>query len=277
MLASYDNASQVYGTPQTLYTPPTGMRIGYPAFLPDSTGLLFEHEVRKSDTDTLMVTRNSARSELWWLKNDATPMPVPLKTLNGVGSAGTSYLPAGAQQHGLNNVGNEVSYDDTTLSYEPTVLPIVAGGYAWVVFTSRRMYGNQCVTDPWASQPENYNLQDPAVAPTKKLWVAAIDLSSPAGMDPSHPAFYLPAQELTAGNSRGFWVLDPCRADGASCESGDQCCNGYCEPDPSNPASLICTNTVVCAGLQEKCTTAADCCDTTNACVNGFCAGSQIL
>jgi hypothetical protein len=277
MLASYDNAAKLYGTPKTLYTPPAGKRIGYPAFLPDASGLLFEHEVRKGVSDTVMVTRNSARSELWWLKNDTTPMPVQLKTLNGVGGAGMSYLPTGGAQHGLNNVGTEVGFDDATLSYEPTVLPIVSGGYAWVVFTSRRLYGNQCVTDPWASNPTLYNLQDPAVAPTKKLWVAAIDLGAPAGMDPSHPAFYLPAQELTAGNSRGFWVLDPCRADGASCESGDQCCNGYCEPDPSNPASLICTSTVVCAGLQEKCKTAADCCDNTNACVNGFCAGSQIL
>ena len=43
----------------------------------------------------------------------------------------------------------------------------------------------------------------------KKLWVAAIDLNAPVGTDASHPAFYLPAQELLAGNARGFWVLDP--------------------------------------------------------------------
>jgi hypothetical protein len=276
MVSTYDNGSHTFGTPVTFYTPPTGERIGYPAFLPDSSGLIFEHEVRKGNDDTVMVTRNSARSELWWMKNAASPMPVRLKTLNGVGATG-SYLPTGAAQHGLNNTGTEASYDDTTLDYEPTVLPIVAGGYAWVVFTSRRLYGNACVTDPWASSPGGYDLTDPAVAPTKKLWVAAIDLNAAAGTDPSHPAFYLPAQELTAGNSRGFWVLDPCRADGASCESGDQCCNGYCQPDPANPASLVCSPTAACAGLQEKCTTAADCCDTTNSCINGFCAASQIL
>ncbi len=38
-------------------------------------------------------------------------------------------------------------YDDTTLNYEPTVLPVVSGGYAWVVFTSRRLYGNQLTAD----------------------------------------------------------------------------------------------------------------------------------
>ena len=36
------------------------------------------------------------------------------------------------------------------------------------------------------------------------------------GTDASHPAFYLPAQELLAGNARGFWVLDPCQTDGTS-------------------------------------------------------------
>jgi len=37
--------------------------------------------------------------------------------------------------------------DDSTLQYEPTVAPIVAGGYAWVVFTSRRLYGNVATRD----------------------------------------------------------------------------------------------------------------------------------
>ena len=29
-------------------------------------------------------------------------------------------------------------------------------------------------------------------------------------------------------HGRGFWVLDPCKGDGQSCTSGDQCCNGFC-------------------------------------------------
>ncbi len=38
------------------------------------------------------------------------------------------------------------------------------------------------------------------------------------------------AQELLAGNARGFWVVDPCHNDGTSCETGDECCGGYCRP-----------------------------------------------
>ncbi|MGO8999017.1 MAG: hypothetical protein ACLQVI_37295, partial [Polyangiaceae bacterium] len=157
--------------------------------------------------------------------------------------------------------------------YEPTVLPVVVGGYAWVVFTSRRDYGNQLTEVPWLSWPPDYDTLSLAQAPVKKLWVAAIDLNAPPGTDPSHPAFYLPAQELLAGNSRGFWVLDPCAQNGAACTSGDQCCNGFCEP--AEDGGLICASAPVsstCSGVQDKCTTAADCCDTTNQCINGFCA-----
>jgi len=73
-------------------------------------------------------------------------------------------------------------------------------------------------------------------------------------------------------------VLASCRADGQSCQSGDQCCNGYCEPDGEGGA-LICANTPpngACSALNNKCTSAADCCDTTDLCVNGFCTASSM-
>jgi hypothetical protein len=108
---------------------------------------------------------------------------------------------------------------------------------------------------------------------TKKLWVAAVDLNAQPGTDASHPAFYLPAQELLAGNSRGFWVLDPCKADGEACETGDQCCNGFCQPD--DEGNNICSDQPPngeCSQVQEACDTAADCCDAETVCINGFCA-----
>ena len=67
-----------------------------------------------------------------------------------------------------------------------------------------------------------------------------VNLTQAPGADASHPAFYLPAQELLAGNPRGFWVLDPCEPDGSSCMTGDQCCNGYCEAEDG---ALVCSNT----------------------------------
>jgi hypothetical protein len=259
--------------------PAAGQRIGYPVFLPDNSGILYELELRTSQGDSVMVTRNGARSELWWADLGATPVPKRLDALNGR-KAGGSYLPVLPNNHGIagakdpRSTYDETGLDDTTLDYEPTVLPIVSGGYAWVVFTSRRAYGNQLGAVPWQSWPPDYDTTDLAQGATKKLWVAAIDLSAPAGTDPSHPAFYLPAQEILAGNSRGFWVLDPCRTDGTTCATGDQCCNGYCEPNGGD-GGLVCSNvppTASCSAPQEKCTTSSDCCDPSNQCINGFCA-----
>jgi hypothetical protein len=273
VMAAYNPATQVFSGVTTMVSPASGQRVGYPVFLPDDSGILFETETQASVSDTVMVTRNCARSELWWVNTAGTAKPVALQSLNGKG-----YLPAGPNNHGASTVTDpecptsQAGLDDTTLDYEPTVLPVVAGGYAWVVFTSRRMYGSELQSTPWQSWPPDYDTTDLAKATVKKLWVAAIDLSAPAGSDVSHPAFYLPAQELLAGNSRGFWVLDPCKGNGASCQSGDQCCNGYCEPN-GDAGALICSNTPpTCSGVSDKCKTSADCCDTTNKCVNGYCA-----
>ena len=71
-------------------------------------------------------------------------------------------------------------------------------------------------------------------------------------------------------------MLDPCRPDGTSCQTGDQCCNGYCEANGDGGA-LVCSNTLPnasCAKLGDKCTTGADCCDPAAACIGGFCTQS---
>ena len=278
MVADYNASTHAFTNLKKLIAPAAGQRIGYPVFLPDNSGIVFETETRSSQGDSVMVTRKGARSELWWTSLGANSTAQRLDWLNGK-AGGASYLPILPNNHGIAGASdpgssyNETGLDDTTLDYEPTVLPIVSGGYAWVVLTSRRAYGNQLVSVPWRSWPADYDSTNLDQAPTKKLWVAAIDLNAPAGTDPSHPAFYLPAQEILAGNSRGFWVLDPCKGDGTSCETGDQCCNGYCEP--GSDGGLICANTpptTNCSAPQEKCTTAADCCDQANSCVNGFCA-----
>ena len=43
--------------------------------------------------------------------------------------------------------------DDVDLNYEPTVNPRPSGGYVWVVFTSRRMYGNEATIPPVLQRP----------------------------------------------------------------------------------------------------------------------------
>lgn len=177
------------------------------------------------------------------------------------GSTGRLYMLNAATNEHLElatlNAGNAAI--DRQRNYEPFALPVTAGGYFWIVFTSIREYGNQYA--------------GPNVR--KQLWVAAISTNPQAGQDPSHPPFYLPNQSETR-NERGFWALEPCKADGSSCETGDECCNGFCRPeDPNDPLSpKVCEPpSGGCSQISEKCDSDADCCDVGAGahCIGGFC------
>jgi hypothetical protein len=212
-----------------------------------------------------LATWNGSKTQIWFVDVPADkstmPQAIPMRALNGIDDAGNSILPQIA--------GHD---DDYKMNYEPAVTPISSGGYFWVVFTSRRAYGNIATGNP-------YDGSDGVKIIPKKLWVAAIDQKPAPGKDPSHPAFYLPGQELTAGNMRGFWVVDPCHPDGASCETGDECCNGYCRPDGAT-GKLVCGGKPNgCAQEYEKCAKTSDCCGATVgfACINGFCASPQVV
>jgi hypothetical protein len=120
----------------------------------------------------------------------------------------------------------------------------------------------------------------------KKLWVAAVDIGTikngmfvegdTPGTDPSHPAFYLPAQELHAGNSRGYWTVAACHDDGQTCQTGDQCCGGYCQP--SADGGLVCSSKMPsCSAQYDKCMKDSDCCGYQQGitCINNVCTTSQ--
>jgi hypothetical protein len=253
-LASLDfnQATETFSNLQNLNTPAAGTGDLFPAFLPTNDAVVFEHVVNAAGG--FGATTGGSQGELWWV-DLATHTAAALATLNGVG-----YLPTGPNNH----------MDDEVLDYEPTVNPVASGGYAWVVFTSRRMYGNVATIDPYSSDPRGYD--GLTLVTPKKLWVAAIDLNAKAGTDPSHPAFYLPAQELYACNSRGYWVVDPCEANGASCLTGDQCCSGFCE---DVDGGFVCgTQPPGCSAVGNKCKTATDCCGSTAGiqCIDGFCS-----
>lgn len=245
----------------TLHTPPAGQADLYPSFLPTGRGVVFQVET-ESNGRALGETRSTcdasgpcsdvgAHGELWWV-DVATKQAHRLDQANGKGHA-----PVGPNGHD----------DDSTLNYEATVAPIPSGGYAWVIFTSRRLYGNVATINPFWSDPRFHDISQTPT--TKKLWVAAIDLNAQPGTDPSHPAFYLPAQELLAGNSRGYWSLEPCQADGEGCESGDQCCGGFCRGLEAGAPPQCRSTGGGCSQEFERCTTSADCCDAV--CVNQRC------
>ena len=232
---AYDHATNVFSNLTTI-AGDGGFYFGWPAFTPDSKWVVYH-----MGDNSLFETDNGSKADLW-IVNAQTHTVARLDQLDGYKN-GQTYLPA----------------QDPNLSFAPTVLPVPVGGYFWVVFTSHRSYGNTLPSLDNNGQ-------------NGKLWVAAIDLNPADGQDPSHPAFYLDGQEATADNLRGFWVLDPCKADATDCTTGDECCGGYCtQSEPGGP--FTCSPTKMgCSNEFEKCTTAADCCDSTSECINGHCA-----
>jgi hypothetical protein len=272
VVMDFDAATHTFSNARVVYAAPAGDQPGWPTFMPDATGAVFELETSATTGDQCQSggcavgsgetfsTRCGSKGELWWT-DVASGQGHELAEADGKDASGNAYLPADAAN------GHDA---DTELNFEPTVATIPAGGYAWIVFTSRRMYGTVASMNPYWSDPRCYPV---LTEPTpKKLWVAAIDLDAKPGADPSHPAFYLPGQELLAGNSRGYWVQSPCKQDGATCQAGVECCGGYCEQDPKTGA-FTCgqTKTGSCSPEYDKCQTAADCCGTTLQCINQIC------
>jgi hypothetical protein len=215
----------------------TSTYLGWPAFTPDGKSVVYHAGSNASFETDLGATGDV------FIVDIATKTVHRLDALDGYTGSGTAtYLPA----------------TDPGLSFAPTVLPEAVGGYFWTVFTSHRSYGNL--------SPSKANGDQDG-----KLWVAALDIGAPAGKDTSHPAFYLDGQELSADNLRGYWVLPACQADGTSCETGDQCCCGFCRSSDAGGTVCVC-KPPGCSNEYETCTTAADCCNKNDKCINGRCA-----
>jgi hypothetical protein len=250
----FDLRTMTFSHPQLLWEAvPEDERPAWPTYMPGSDAVVFQRRWRGHNDDTFS-TWYGARGELWWV-DLATRTARTLNAANGVGSDGQRYLPTSGNGH----------EEDERLNYEPSISPVASGGYAWMVFVSRRLYGNVATLPPWDSDPRDVDLVENVT--TKKLWMAAIDLDAPPGTDPSHPAFYIPGQELHGVNSRPFFALDPCVSDAGRCTTGIDCCSGYCYDGYCVPQQQE-----DCSRINERCDAPADCCDPTARCIGGFCA-----
>lgn len=230
-IMDFDNATNTFSNRREIYRHDT-LYPGWPFFTPDGAKVVFalgdgSNYGTVQDPPTGLVV-NHGDLQVVDITNDAGAVPLALASGKGLAAR------------------------DQQLNYYPTVSPVAAGGYFWVFFTSRRTYGNVM------TEPES----DPM---TKKIWVAAMDIEGGA-VDPSHPAFYLPGQELASGNIRAFATLSPCHSDGDSCTSGIDCCNGFCVDGTCSPPTG-------CSSVEDKCTSSADCCEGHGlSCIGGFCA-----
>lgn len=264
--------------------------LGWPSFTPDGSSVIFQRQVVSSNaalswSPSKINSVAGAQAELWITKSAGGSTPTRLDLLNGIKS-GVRYLPeiprdvnpplTSVQYHkegvsfgikqadSCGNAGTASTVSDTRLNYRPSVLPVEAGGYYWVVFHSRRMYGNIAVDNPWDPMPnQSCSSKTP---PTKKLWVAAIDKNWAAGADPSHPAFYLPGQELGAGNSEADWVNQQCAPTNASCDTDADCCQSpqanTCQINlpVSGNVTRSCKLASACKPAGQTCNVDADCC-----------------
>lgn len=243
-MQDFDASTNTFSNPRKIYSD-MNLWPAWPFFTPDSARIVFAVGSRSDFVsqvpDPLLgpPAMTPLGSGHLMIADIASGMITPLDSANGYAN-GKSYLPAGEDR-------------DNNLEFFPTVSPISGGGFAWVLFTSRRTYGNL-----WTTKPD-----DPTA---KKIWVTAVNLGLPAGMDPSNPAFLLPGQELGSGNIRAFAALEPCKEDGQPCKSGADCCKGFCSNIDPTTGIGMCGKTMnhTCSKVDERCTTDADCCQDAN-------------
>lgn len=133
----------------------------------------------------------------------------------------------------------------TTDNFQPNFSPFDQGGYFWMMFLSRRDYGNAEVGTRGSGR--------------QQLWVTAIGKQG-AGGDPSQVPYWLPGQDTQSMNIAGYWAPRPCRDDGATCSVGTECCSGTCAPDANG--DLVCSPPPPdrCREKNETCSTTQDCC-----------------
>lgn len=297
-LATMDfDGNATFSNFRNLVTPAEGPAV-WPSFLPTG-GIVYEVETRTTPNGGIGYTRHDiegstysgATGELWWVSTGATPVATRLHRANGFNAAGTAGdLPVtpttGHAGFGGTNGPAGAGFYEQRYNYEPSVLPQDIGGYSWVMFTSRRAYGNVATINPYASDPRYDNI---SIDPTpKKLWMSAVTANPTAGTDPSAPAFYFPGQELISGNSRAVFSLEACHPAAPAnttptaanlCDSTLDCCAGAeCVLDPpplANPPVKHCVAATgnVCRNRGESCLTTSNCCGAVggDVCAGGVC------
>ncbi len=290
------NARDVTPGAAAIASPAGTNLMAWPTFTPDGASVVYQRQIVNSNayngwSPSKLNTTTGAQGEIWM--SNITPnastasTPTRLNALNGLTSAGVNYLPqlprdiapqpfatnfhqdgasfqvCVADNCGSCNAGVPLG-SDTRLNYRPSTLPVEAGGLHWVVFASRRMYGSIATANPWDVEP-NMPCRSNSPQP-KKLWVAAVDKTWTPGADPSHPAFYLPGQELAAGNSEAYWVNQACAPLAGACNTNADCCQTpsatQCRIDlpASSPVTRSCQLASACVPTSGTCLVDADCC-----------------
>lgn len=240
---SWNATTRVFANSVELADPPSGMKIAYPTISPDHRWVVYQ-----VGPDYGSLSANYT-GDLYAVDTLNPLHPISLAGINATLSAA------------------QTASRDEHRSYEPTFAPTPSGGYFWLVFHSRRTYGNALVGNAYVGEGNG----------TKQLWVAAVDVpaATASAADPSHPPFWLPGQDVTTLNMRGYWALDPCHADGATCSTGTDCCNGFCDTTNDAGAAICGSTSSGCSQVGDRCNVASDCCSAGTSgvsCINHACS-----
>jgi hypothetical protein len=227
----------------------------WPFFTPDNKAVVYSMTSEPDFTQAIPGRDKPSLSELWYVDLES------MQTLR------------------LDNANAGGKPIDKQNNYYPTVMPVAVGGYFWVFWTAVRDYGNKLT----GRDTNGAALPAAVEAIKKRIWAVAIkpkkptvELQDPTLTDPSFPGFYLDGQS-ESGNVRAFAALNPCLQDGASCESGLDCCCGYCLAPAGATTGKCSCEVPKCAKINEKCKTTADCCpaakpgDPEPTCIGGYC------
>jgi hypothetical protein len=134
----------------------------------------------------------------------------------------------------------------------------------WIAFSSTRDYGlrvrnhqqgmYQCYPADSTEQPGTpHHSTFAPQCQQPQIWMAAVDVSTAVAqtpIDPSHPAFWLPFQDITTHNHTPQWTQSAantpppdagaCVMNGGNCTQGATCCTG-----------LVCQATGTCGQLAQ--------------------------
>ena len=242
-VVDFDGVS-TFSNLRTVYTPPASSSCPscaavWMAFTPSSDALVFELETVKATDSLFAETVSPIRAELWWVDLDVEDTRIVSTWRTAPGTCRRART-------------------RTTKTRRCSTSPRCCRSLRAVTCGSSSRHGAS--TAAWRRPTRGCSVSQANTNPLlKKLWVAAFDVNAPPGTDASHPSFYLPAQDLLTVNARAYWVLDPCKSTGNSCETGDECCGGHCIASGDGGA-LVCGNANTCGGEGDTCATANDCC-----------------
>ncbi len=238
----WNPVTKKFANPRTLIAG-GATKIAYPTISPDHRWVVYQRGPNYGSLDT------SFTGDLYAVDTTKPGTEIALDGINNTYSAA-----AGVAR-------------DQHRSYEPTFAPVPSGGFFWLVFHSRRTFGNALVNVPYVNGTEGSG--------TKQLWVAAINVptAAPSTTDPSHAPFWLPGQDPTTRNMRGYWALDPCQTDGTSCVTGTDCCGGFCDGTNDAGVAVCGSSSTSCSQVGDRCNVTADCCGAAGVtCINHACA-----